>query len=234
MRDVNAVALFMPDGSVRETNDDGTVSIQFVAQMYWNGEDDEYLFDAPGVYTVEFAGSAKVEVIVEEPTPDERKAVRELRDAGAEFAMFVMNGEDHGAKELLPRAERMLERYGNTVYAKHLSIALGTAKLRGVRPRFDADGKCDPISYVGERVAVARKYFEPYCQGDLEGPFQAAAAYQLGEELAALVRFIPEDSDEERTRARTQARALFQKVKESPYFLGNVKQAAATLEKLED
>lgn len=233
-RGANAAGFFLLNNGSVTTVGNSDREFYVVVMLCWSIEDKEYLFSEAGVYRVELYPGARVEVIVERPTADERSAVRELRDSGPEFAMFVMNSGNQSARELVPRAEEMLERYGNTVYAKHLSIALGTVKLRAVNPKFDAEGKCDPRTYVGERVAVARKYFEPYCRGDLESPFQAAAAYQLGEELAAQLRFMPEDAREERTRVRSEARVLLQKVKDSPYFLGNAKQAAATLDKLGD
>ncbi len=121
-RGTNAVAFFLLDrSSVRRTGDD-TVSFRAIAMMYWNIEDEDFVFSEPGRYRVRFHPEARVEVVVEQPTKDEEEIIARMRDLGLGFAKFIMGPDDNRAGALSPDVEQMLEEYPDTAYPRHLSM----------------------------------------------------------------------------------------------------------------
>jgi hypothetical protein len=161
--------------------------------------------------------------------------ISEMRNLGLEFAMFLIDpGDNRLAKLFAPRAEEMLEKYSDTAYAKHLSVALGMVRLRLVRHEAHRRPDFDPKSLAQEQVIAAKKYFEPYCKGEIKSLHQAGAAYELAAKVLNRLRYEPEDASEESAAARREAKMLLEKVKNSPYSLDYAVKAAAELRELGD
>ena len=171
----NPVAvLSLNRSSVRQI--DGSVkSFQVVAMLYWNTGENAYLFRKPDVYHVEFYPGACVDIVVEEPTKQERRMISEIEELGVDFAVGVMSPGDSRAKLLAPRIERMLDEYGDTAYARRLSIFLGTVEVAALRREAHAKDDRDLEGLVRRQLALATQYYGPYCNDEIESPLEAAA-----------------------------------------------------------
>ncbi|MGB2984439.1 MAG: hypothetical protein WBE26_01035 [Phycisphaerae bacterium] len=213
MTGVNAVAFFLLNKSSVKTIDDDIKSFQVVAIMYWNAEDEDYLFNSPGLYHVEFHPEARVDVIVEQPTREEQRIVAQMEDLGVVFALFVLDPTDYNrGKAVSPRVEQMLEEHPDTAYTRYLSIPLGIYKFYKERPKPGPDRE----RYLVERRKV-KKYFEPYCKGEIKSLLEAGAAYHLAMIELEESRAGPHGRSPEAETTRRHAIALLEKVKNSPY-----------------
>ena len=215
----NPVAVLSLDrSSIKQVNDD-TKTFRVLAMLYWNIQENDYLFTEPGFYDVELYPGAGVKIIVEDPIEQERGIIAEIRDLGLDFAMFVMNPADQRSARFAPSAEQMLTKYRDTAYAKYLSISLGLIKLRAQRHETYAKSDIDLRSLAEQQVLLAREYFEPYCSGEIDSLFEAAAAYELAQKELDLVRRRRDLPTQQIVDVRRKAKGLFEKVKDSPYSL---------------
>ena len=225
------LAVFFVNASSVKNVSDKVKSFQAVVLLYWNVQNESYLFNAPGLYEVQFAPAVHVEVIVERPGKEEQELLEQMQSIGLEYAMFVMNADDHRARTFITQADKMLQKYRDTVYAKYLSISLGIAKLPLMRREAYRKGNFDAKNFASESVAFARKYFEPHCQGVIKSPYEAAAAYYLGQQVLNEARCEPE-GEESAARLR-EARTFLENAKASPYSLDYGVKAAAMLQELD-
>ncbi len=205
--------------------DSGASVVQVVAMLYWNTEDRQYVFGAPGAYSVELYPGAKVDVVVEQPTDHERELLAMIRELGVEFAIGILNPTDNRARQLAPRVERMLQRHPDTAYTARLSVFLGTVKLAALRggPGVDID------DLLRERVAVARRYYEPYCGGEVRSQSEANAAYTLALVELDLLKRQQDKPSSEAASIRRKAKGLLERVEQSPYSLDYGPRAASAL-----
>lgn len=216
MTGVNAVASFLLNRSSVKTIDDSLKSFQVVAIMYWNAEDEDYVFNSPGLYHVEFHREAEFDVIVEQPSREEQKIVAQIQGLGVAFALFALDPTDYNrGKAVSPRVEQMLEEYPDTAYTRYLSIPLGIYKFYRERPKSGPDRE----RYLAERRKV-KKYFEPHSQGEIKSILEAGAAYHLAMVELEESRAGPDDRGPESEATRRHAIGLLEKVKNSPYSVG--------------
>lgn len=225
---LNPVAWFLLNEQLVTPPNHGKRLCQIGAMLYWNMEDDEYLFLKPGLYEVRFYPHGAVDILVENPNEQERAMISEMQKLGVEFALGVMNPGDNQAKTLAPRVEQMLVQYPDTAYTGRLRIFLGTVKLAELRsgPGVNVD------DFLRERVSLARKYFEPYCQGEIDSLFEAAAAYELAQKELDYVQRSPDLGSQQIADVRRKAKDLLEKVKNSPYSLDFGPRAASKLREL--
>ena len=105
---------------------------------------------------MEFYPEGQVEVIVDEPTADERAIIKQIEELGLAFAILALDPTDSEAKRILPDVEQMLEGHPHTHYTPCLSIFVGMVKLRSLSTTAGGDW----ITYANKRVERMRKYFE--------------------------------------------------------------------------
>ena len=85
--------LFLNEGSVEITRR-GTTRFDIIAVFYWNSQDNVCLFDTPGRLRILFGRHAKVGILVQEPTDQERIVIRQMQEQGADLATFIMGFGD--------------------------------------------------------------------------------------------------------------------------------------------
>ncbi len=216
VRSVNAVAVFVM-GRPPKTLPDGRTSTRVLALLYWNAEDEKYLFAQPGHYEIEFHGGATVKVTVAEPDSEERAIGAEMTELGLPFAMFMLEMGDPKAKDMVGRADEWLAAHPKTAYSEMLSVCVGLSKLQGLMRKYVGQGEFDPVAFQAERLALAERYFAPYCEGPIRSFHQVGAAHGLAEELLRGIRAAKRKPSPSFRQNRDRAVALLKKVRDSPY-----------------
>lgn len=222
-----AAVVFLNEWSIRAGADDKK-SFQAVALLYWNAEVEDYLFGRPGVYQIAFDPQLALEVTVEHPTKAEQDIIRKMMKIGEASTAFFIGSIDGAAKGLGSVIEGMLEQFPDTAYTPYLSMSLGLSKIRDVR----YGPGIDPKGVLSERVRLASKYLVPYCTSAMKSPLQAAAAVRLAEIRLAQSRAKREGDSERAATFRREAKALLERVKDSPYSVDMRSKAAHKLHDL--
>ena len=229
---MNPVAVFLVDELWARTLPDAARIVPVVVMVYWNIEDQDYVFNVPGLYHIKFHPEGNVNVVVEEPSDTEREMIVQMKDMGIACASFVMEQGGKDAGPTVSRVENMVERYTDTAYSEYLSISLGLNKLR--RSHYGKYGRddFDMGSFAAERMVLAKKYLEPFCTETIQSPFESAATYRFAVELLDELRFNEEPSNSQRTAKRGRAIRFLRAVADSPFSIANRFEATSRLKKL--
>jgi hypothetical protein len=231
---INAAAIFAPNESIVRQISAGTHAADVIVLLYWNLEDEDFLFTTPGEYDVQFGEWTGVTVIVDMPTEEEQQVIAQMREVGLALAMFIIDPYDNRAVELLPRVQPILENDPQGVYAKYLSIACGRVMLR--RIGYDESGKqlLDWRRRIEEKAKCARQYLEPWCSGEIDSLFEAGGVYALARVRLEQFRLAREGEDQgEAENLRREAETLLRKLLASPYCLERAPKVASLLKELE-
>jgi hypothetical protein len=213
----------------------GTHAADVVVLLYWNAEDEDFLFTTPGEYDVQFGEWTSATVVVDNPTEKEQHVIAQMRDVALALAMFVMSPEDNRAVQLLPRVQPILESDPQGVYAKYLSISCGRVMLRHIG--YDASGKqlLDWRRRIEEKAKCARQYLEPWCTGEIGSIFEAGGVYALARVRSEQLRLARESENQSEAESmRREAETLLRKLLASPYCLERAPKAASLLKGLDD
>lgn len=110
----NPIAMYMLDkSSITQVATDSR-SFHVVVIMFWNSEEQTYVFSQPGTYDVELYPDVAIRVVVEQPTQPEEELLGVLHKLGSKFVVRMLNPSDKRARVFAPEVERLLLKYGET------------------------------------------------------------------------------------------------------------------------
>lgn len=229
----NPVALFELDpASVQRL---GMAEIQFrvVGFAFLDAEDRDYLFKTPGRYDLQFSGGARLEVVVDDPTPVERQFLDEIHRSKEEYLAIIMNPSASQVRTILPQLQAWLERYGQTGYTELISIPLGEAKLGDLRNEYVERKSSDLSSLSRRSVALMREHFGPFLKGSPKSPAVGRAGLSLANGLLDQIKNDRSLAPDEAEAIRTEARELLTRVIASPLASRDARRAQERLANLD-
>lgn len=213
---VNPVAaIFVDKESYQRINN--KINYVCVVMLYLNTKSKDYLFDQPGIYSIQLFPEGNIDVVVNPPTNEEKNIISEIHDMGLEFAMYIINQGEPYNKKINTKVDNLLEKFPNTSYTPILSICRGISKLRSIK----YDPELTLVENTDKRVNIAKKYLEKYCDDDIGSLHEASATFYLAREIQSQIRHLKNSPDHKTEDLRKTVLMLMNRVANSPYSLDN-------------
>ncbi|MEK6676927.1 MAG: hypothetical protein AABZ47_14900 [Planctomycetota bacterium] len=191
--------------------------------LFWNGS---FAFEQPGIHRVRLHPDLEVTVIVDEPNHRDAEVLTLLMQIKDSYRLLVMNPMTRHDEKSLETMAGIIKDYPGSTYTPWLGLGLGTIKLLTLSKTSTKDDE----AYHLERVRIARKYFEPYCLGDIQSPIHAAGALQLALEIAHAEKLISRNGGAIDLTKLASARRALQAVADSrPFSLAHAHEAQMSL-----
>lgn len=232
-RGVNQAAFFEIDRSSIKPKPNGTTQINAVVLFQWNLADEEFLFEHPGQYQIKLVAGTQIRVDVLDPTAVEREIIKEIKQMGMEFSLgFTNPGDIQRTVSLLPRLNRILEKWPDTAYTPLIAPYVGLGKLNQLAGHIADGDNADLGEYLAQRVDIGKRYIVPYMTS-IHSPIDATAAFVAANDFVDQARRKGQRTPEA-VESQTQAKELLTKIAKSP-FAGHLRESVSKrLEKLSD